>query len=152
MDDVSYKASVIPMSSWRPKALDEQDFKSDKSKLIHNIIYQAVEDINEILRLEQRTSNNFKQVAGRVLANFWGAKKFFLSKEFENMCELVDLEPQAIRDRLKAKLIKGREIYGKIVRTLTFIWLPVDDETEELENELLEEELNEEEELIQETV
>ena len=117
-------------TGWHPYNLDDQLATPAPNELLMGIITQVVLDLDEILLLEKQKPD--RQRVTECLQDYWGAKNYLASKNFETHCDIIGLDAETVRNRLASKIAAGRKVYGKLVRTLPSINLPVDEGVEDV--------------------
>lgn len=103
--------------------------------LLTEISIQAVLDLDRIFLLDRRKLDgvppkNANEWRARVLEDWWGARQYVLSPNFEADCVRAGIDPEAAVSRLTPKIVEGRKVYGRWVRKVSEINLPVEEEEE----------------------
>lgn len=106
-------------------AVQQQSPRSDHLDLVFEVNRAVIEDLKAILDVEYHLYSKYEMK--EILENWWSARKYLFSKDFEEDCESMSCDyghtwnPEVIRKHLRDDLVKGREIYGRVVRTLKSI-------------------------------
>lgn len=92
---------------------------TNTSALVSSILKQVVDDLKEMLTVDWESLPERRKQ--EVLQNWWSARKYVMSEDFEEDCSILELDPQAARDRLRSMMIEGRSLYGIRVRSVNVV-------------------------------